>query len=107
MTSRRLSTRVHETVKSVSSALHNVQRLESEGHSDVVSSSVIEIRKGVKGAGRYPVRDRLCSFSGQVSKVVERAGAAVRVKRSLLKVHGELFNRKCLSSVVDRVSARM
>lgn len=50
-TSRRLSTRMHETVGSISSALNSVQRTESEEHTGAGVASVLDKRKSVQNGG--------------------------------------------------------
>lgn len=66
-----LSTRVHETVEKMSSALDRVQRLESKVHRDVVRESVLGEENRVVGGLGYLVLDSACLFLRKASEVVE------------------------------------
>lgn len=45
----------------------------------------------MQSGGRYLARDRVCLFSEQISKEVERAEGDVPVERLLATLLGELF----------------
>lgn len=87
----RISTRTHETVEYMSSALDSMQIPGSEIHEEVFGAFLSRKRKRVEGRGGYFVRDGLRLFLGQVSERAERAGTAVPVERSLARVLNELF----------------
>lgn len=107
MKSWRVSTRVHETVQNMSSALDVVKSLGSEVQGGAAGAFVLREGKCVEGGGGYLLRDGVRLFLGQMSKEVERAEAAVPIERSFGAVLGELFSAEWLASVVSCVRKRM
>lgn len=91
MTSRRLLTRSHDTVETMSSTLKSVHTPGSDVHRSVVATSVFRNEKRKSWCG-HPVRDGVSLLLRQVCKTVERAEAAVTAERSLGKVLDELFS---------------
>lgn len=86
ITSQRLSTRLHETIQIMRSALDTVQRAGSEVQGDAVGASALRERKCV-GA--------------------ERARAAAPADRLLAWVLGDLLSRKWPASFVNCLKERM
>lgn len=107
MESRRLLSRMHETVENMTRAPYIMPRPECEVEEGVSSAAILEKRMFVGDGGRYLLSDCVCLFFGQVSKKVERAGAALAVEQSLAMVLGELFSRKWLEPFVKCVEERM
>lgn len=91
ITSRRLSTGMHEPVENMSSALDSLQRSRSKVHEGGSGPSVSKKRMCVEGSGDYVVCDGVWLFLGQVSKGAESVGAAVPLEGSLCVVLGWLL----------------
>lgn len=87
-----LSTRVRETVESVSSVLDYANRHRRKIHAGVAGASVMKKRKCAAGSAGYSVLDGVCLCLGQVSKEVKRAEVAALAERALGGVTGELFS---------------
>lgn len=97
MKSRRLSTRIHETVKALSSAVGTVQRPKSAVNGAAAITSVLRKRAARKVVGgRFRVV--VCVFLWRVFERVKIARAAVPVECWLARVLGELFSAKWLAT---------
>lgn len=77
---------MHETVETMSTPLSSVLRPEKCLQGRATGAFALKSRKCREGGGRYPVRDGVYLFLGQVSKKFERAKASLPVERSLAGV---------------------
>lgn len=107
MTSRPFFTRMHETVRNMSSALDSAQTFENEVHEFVVGGPETRGRKRVEGGGRCFMREGVCFFLEPVSEGDERAGAAFVADDSPATGLSDLFSVVCLTSFVNAVNERL
>lgn len=98
MTSRRLTTRMDETVQRMGSAVDNVRRPRERRNVGGDGASVLKRQKCVEGGGGYLVRDGECLSLGELCGAIERAGEGTKVGNCFGEVLVDLFKKDVLVS---------